>query len=201
MSLSAGQAVDVPMKLSHPQPLSSFRSNCIITNLVLTKDFQKHSSVSTFPITILLKSILRYFPNRNKMTGSEDSFEAEYQELKGPNWKAATHPQYIKPLAGILARECNGLRWRIWHSLQTILFSHGLGALKLVWQPAPFQFPGMGLGSKGVASLEVFTHTCKMKAGHPEMIAHVDSFTGSYLEFPLETKMGSKTSCSPQPRS
>ena len=24
------------------------------------------------------------------------------------------------------------------------------------------------------------------ETGHPEMIAHVDSFTGSYLEFPLE---------------
>lgn len=67
--------------------------------------------------------------------------------------------------------------------LQTLLLSHGLGA-EVGVAAAPFQFPGMGLGSKVVIT-PVFTHSMQDEMGHSKVISHVDSFIGSYTEFPL----------------
>jgi len=71
------------------------------------------------------------------------------------------------------------------HSLQTILLSHGLGAEVSV-AACTIPVPRNGLRVKGCYHSKVFTHAMQDETGHPEMISHVDSFTGSYLEFPLE---------------
>lgn len=71
------------------------------------------------------------------------------------------------------------------HSLQTILLTHGLGA-EVGVAARTIPVPRNGLRIKGCYHSKVFTYTVQDEAGHPEMISHVDSFAGSYLEFPLE---------------
>lgn len=71
------------------------------------------------------------------------------------------------------------------HSLQAILLPHGLGA-KVGVAASAIPVPGDGLRIEGGDHPEVFTHAMQDETGHPEMISHVDSVTGSNLEFPLE---------------
>lgn len=72
----------------------------------------------------------------------------------------------------------------LFNVLQTVLLSHGLGA-EVGVAAGTIPVPGNGLGIKGRDHSEVFTHSMQDETGHPEMISHFNSFTGSYLEFPL----------------
>lgn len=61
--------------------------------------------------------------------------------------------------------------------------SHVAFVLKLIGRLILLQFPGMGLRSKGAVALK---SPCGLfKIGYPRRISHGDTFTGSYLEFPL----------------
>ena len=104
----------------------------------------------------------------------------------------------IKSLASILAQR---RRWagRGRHSLQAVLLSCGLGA-KVGVAACTIPVPRNWLGVKRCYHSEVFTHSVQDEPGHPEMVSHLDSFTGSYLEFPLENKkdgLENKAICPP----
>ena len=67
--------------------------------------------------------------------------------------------------------------------LQTIVLSHGLGDEVGV---AAYTIPGPrnGLRITGCCHSKVFKYMPQDEMGRPEMMSHIHSFTGSYLEFP-----------------
>lgn len=79
----------------------------------------------------------------------------------------------------LLAQFLNGLL----KVFQTIVLSHGLGDEVSV-AACIIPCPRNGLRIKGCCHSKVFKYMPQDETGHPEMMSHIHSFTGSYLEFP-----------------
>ena len=45
-----------------------------------------------------------------------------------------------------------------------------------------------GFGVKGDNHAKLLSHTVQNVAGDPEMVSHIDAFTGAHLELPLDTQ-------------
>lgn len=81
----------------------------------------------------------------------------------------------------LLAHPLDGLLSALHTAVLSCDFGIEVGVQPSLATPVPTTGPGI----KGCYRSKVFTHSVQDETGHPEMISHVDSFTGSYLEFPL----------------
>lgn len=83
----------------------------------------------------------------------------------------------------------------IYHSLQSTIFPH-LFCAEVCVAASTVPVPRDGLRVEGGHDAKVFTYTVQDKAGCPQMVAHVDAFTGTNLELPLETRHTTNVSAS-----